>query len=135
PAGWRRGALEAQATCVRRGRREERDLFAAAWHDVCVDPAGADQGSRRDGPRLLDPGSVPVPPEAPRRDGGGPEDGPPDEGGPPEARGEGCNRGRHRAGGAALRQGGRVPLHGDASGEPAVSLARIPRAEVPWRTY
>src|SRR5207245_2420786 len=76
PARGRGDPLEAQAAHLRRDRREEPHLLARGGHGVHVDSARANQTGRRGGPRLLDPRSVPLPPEAARHDDRGPEDGP-----------------------------------------------------------
>src|SRR5207247_2397230 len=78
---------------------------------------------------------MPVPAEAPRCNGRGDEDGPADEGGAREDRRQGGRRGRDRAGGDPLRQGGPLPIHGDARGRLAVLAAGISGGRGDGRTY
>src|SRR3989304_4706486 len=87
-------------------------VFAREYNDSTKevsgggDSAGRGEDRRRGPAGLLDPRSVPVPPEAARGDAGGAEDGPRDEGGARRARREVRSRrgGRHR--GRGLRPGG-----------------------------
>src|SRR2546426_8392944 len=90
--------LKAQAARLRRDRREEPHLLARGGHGVHVDPARANQIGRRGGPRLLDPRSVPPPPETAPHHGRGPEEGTPPQKKPPPKGGERGDRGTEPAG-------------------------------------